>query len=154
MARARLPGKRTLWTLAVAVGAAALVWSAVDRAAGIQRSKIADAVAWDVRGPECRRITEAEFLSGREKGPQGFHYEAVGFYRREGNAECASIYEDGGRGEAVFPVCQFTKPNELLVRTAAGDWYFAPGPRQPATLSVRAGQPRCVLGVRKKAKAQ
>jgi hypothetical protein len=142
---------RTVHDLIGAGVVVALGWWAVDHALTVQRTKLSDAKTWDVRGPECPTITEAQFLSGRKKGPQGFQYEGVGFYRRAGNAECASVYEDGGRSDRFFPVCEFTKPEELLIRTTTGDRYFAPGPRQPATVIVRQGQPRCVLGARKKA---
>jgi hypothetical protein len=147
----RKPLSKAVLHAALGVAAVgALGWWALDHALTVQRTKLSDAKVWDVRGPACPRISEAQFLSGRKKGPQGFDYEGVGFYRRAGNAECASVYEDGGRSDRFFPVCEFTKPQELLIRTAAGDHYFALGPRQPATVTVRRGQPHCVLGGRKK----
>jgi hypothetical protein len=32
-----------------------------------------------------------------------------------------------------------------MVRTPRGDWYFETGPGQPATVSARHGEARCVL---------
>ena len=67
------------------------------------------------------------------------------FARRFGHMSCAMITNDGGRGLGTFPVCQFTSPASLLVRTPRGEFYFAPGIGQPATVSVPPGLPQCVM---------
>ena len=58
---------------------------------------------------------------------------------------CAMIAYNSGRGFGTFPVCQFTSPASLLVKTRRGEFYFAPGIGQPATVSVPHGLPQCVM---------
>ena len=110
--------------------------------------RIADAKAWKIDGPPCPRITQAQFLGVHHKPPQRFEFEGVVFFRRYGHADCAAIRDRGGRGDHRFPVCQFTSPGDLLIRTPTGEWFFRPGPGQPATVSTALGAPRCVMNAK------
>jgi len=140
---------RIAWGL---FGAAVLVssyWYLASEYRDQVKLRIADARAWRIDGPPCSRITPAEFLGNHKKGPRRFEYEGVTFFRRNGHVECAPIYEDGGTSDRFHPVCQFTSPGELLIRTPKGDWYFQPGPGQPATVfASRDAPPRCVLAAK------
>jgi hypothetical protein len=128
--------------------AAATGWHGANRLSDIRRIKVAEAKAWDIRGPACPAITRDAYIEGRGKRSRGFDYQDVGFHRRSGYADCAAIYEDGGLSDRSFPVCQFTSPGQLLVRTGSGEWFFEPGPGQPATVSLRGGVARCVMAAK------
>lgn len=106
---------------------------------------VADAKAWTIAGPPCPPSDAARFLGVHHKPPQRFDFEGVAFFRRTGHVSCAMIRDKGGRGSRLYAVCQFTSPGDLMVRTPAGDTYFAPGPGQPATISTAGGVPRCVM---------
>jgi hypothetical protein len=139
----RIP--RWLWAafLGPLVGWSA--WYMTSNARDAVEQHIADAKAWTITGPSCPRITKAEFLGNHHKGPRRFDFEGVAFFRRTGHAECAVIRDQGGRGNHRFQVCQFTSPDDLLIRASGRDWYFRPGPGQAATVSLATGQPACVL---------
>ena len=107
--------------------------------------RVADAKAWTIDGPPCPTSDAARFLGVHHKPPRRFEFEGVVFFRRYGHVECAAIRNDGGHGERLHPVCQFTSPGDLMIRTEGRDWYFAPGPGRPATVSTANGAPSCVL---------
>jgi hypothetical protein len=106
----------------------------------------ADAREWRIDGPPCPRSSLAEFVGNHHRGPRSFTYEGVTFFRRHGHVECAPIYEKGGHSDRFHPVCQFTSPEDLMVRTDRGDFYFRPGPGQPATIRTTGrADPTCVM---------
>ena len=107
--------------------------------------RVADAKAWKIAGPPCPRITAGQFLGRHRKSARRFDFEGVAFFRRYGHVECAAIRNAGGRGDRRHPVCQFTSPGDLLIRANGLDWYFRPGPGQPATISLAQGRPACVM---------
>jgi len=132
----------------IAFAAAVTAWSGwyltTNYRAAIQL-RVADAKAWRIDGPPCPTMTKAAFLKPRQKGARRFEFEGVVFFRRYGHVSCAAIRDKGGRGGQLYPVCQFTSPGDLMIRTEAGDWYFQPGPGQAATVSTAGGAPRCVM---------
>lgn len=82
-------------------------------------------------------------------GLRSFEYGEATFVRRRGEVECAPIYEDGGRGDTFHPVCRFSRPEVVQVRTVDGAWQFRPGPGHPAVVSVsRGGRAQCVMANR------
>lgn len=139
---------RRAWIALALIGVLSVGWRMVDRYQHIQRTRIADAKDWAIEGPPCPRITEAEFLDGSRKPIRKFDYDEVAFLRRDGHADCAPIYQDGGRGDRFHAVCQFTNPESLQVRTLRGEWAFRPGPGQPATVSTAHGEATCVLAAK------
>lgn len=139
---------RWVWVLAVLAPAASAVWYATHHLSELQRTKIAEATAWKIEGPACPPLAPAEFLKGRKRAPRYFAYEGVRFYRRSGYVDCAAIYYDGGRSDRFYPVCQFTSPGQVMVRTKKGEWYFDPGVGQPATVSTPHDEARCVMASR------
>jgi hypothetical protein len=106
---------------------------------------IAVAQAWTIAGPPCPSVSRDGYLAA-PAGPasHAFQYNDVVFARAYGHVSCNEIKTDGGRGWATFPVCQFTSPEVLKVTTERGDSFFVVGSR-PATVSVRDGQPACVM---------
>jgi len=100
---------------------------------------------WAIDGPACPEISEAEFAAKGLKARQGTVYEGVTFYRQFGHVECTGLRYGGGWSQTVYPVCQFTSPKGLKVSAPHGDHYFEVGAGQPATVSVKDGQVRCVL---------
>jgi hypothetical protein len=122
-----------------------LGWYLIDDYQKVRQQRIADAKAWTITGPPCPTITEAQFLRPHQKGLRRFEFQGAVFFRRYGHVACAAIRNDGGRGGRLHAVCQFTSPDDLMVRTEAGEVYFRPGPGSPATISTAGGAPRCVL---------
>jgi hypothetical protein len=110
--------------------------------------RVRDAREWRIDGPPCPRSSLAQFVGNHHKGPRSFQYEGVTFFRRYGHVECAPIYEKDGRSDRFHPVCQFTGPGDLMVRTARGDFYFQPGVGHPATVSAGPGDPTCVMATK------
>lgn len=98
-----------------------------------------------VLGPPCPELTAAEFAARKLKAPKATNYENVIFARQFGHMDCRSLRYGGGWGTDTYPVCQFTSPAALHVRTARGEWFYAPGPGQPATVATPHGHARCVM---------
>lgn len=147
----RVRGRRSaaapawLWPTLGVAATALLGASLTGRYLSIRNERIADARAWTILGPPCPTITEAELTHELGKGFRSFDYGDVTFSRRDGDVECAPVYYDGGRGDAFYPVCQFSGPGDLRVRTGRGEWRFRPGPGRPATVSAPHGEAGCVL---------
>lgn len=139
----RIP--RWLWWVFLAPLLGWSAWYLTTNYRDAIKLRIADAKAWTITGPPCPRITQAEFLGNHHKGPRRFNFEGVAFFRRTGHVECAIVRDQGGRGGRGFQVCQFTSPDDLMVRANGRDWYFRPGPGQPATVSLASGAPACVM---------
>jgi hypothetical protein len=98
-----------------------------------------------VEGPPCIPLTRAEFEARGLKAPKSTLYEGVEFGRQFGHVECNALRYGDGWGARTYPVCQFTSPTALYVRTEKGAWFYAPGRGVPATVFVPDGEARCVL---------
>lgn len=99
-----------------------------------------------VLGPPCETLTAAAFAARKLTAPKATNYEGVIFARRFGHMQCSALRYGGGWSSETYPVCQFTSPAALHVKTDKGEWFFAPPPGQPATVAIPHGQARCVLG--------
>jgi hypothetical protein len=99
-----------------------------------------------IDGPPCPQLTAAQFAQRGLKAPKATDYEGVVFGRQFGHMDCRTLRYGAGWGTEVYPVCQFTSPNALSVKTARGVWFFHPGPGQPATVATPHGEARCVMG--------
>ena len=66
--------------------------------------------------------------------------------RKAGNASCQDLKRSGGLGLLHDQACQFTGPAALVVTTKKGEFFYIPEVGQPATVYVRDGAPRCVMG--------
>ena len=109
-------------------------------------ANIATASAWDIKGPPCPSLTASEWDARHLKAPKSFDYDGDTLARWSGDASCSDVREKGGTGFGVIKVCQFAGPVSLTARTKKGQFYFSTGVAQPATLIIRDGQARCVLG--------
>ncbi len=98
-----------------------------------------------VSGPPCPQVTAAEFAARRLPKFRATLYEGVVFGRQFGHMDCATLRYGGGWSPAAYPVCQFTGPGLLQVKTDRGEWFFAPGPGRPATAGAPHGKATCVL---------
>ena len=91
-------------------------------------------------------MTEIQFRASPYKPTKVFEYAKVSFGRALGHVSCAEIRYDGGRALfGGYPVCQFTSPAVLEVRTAQGEFYFLPGAGRRATVSTPHGKAECVM---------
>jgi hypothetical protein len=141
--RTRRLGAIPLIGLAVALGGLAALL-AVNWAYH-RTNAIGVAQAWTIDGPPCPTLSRAAFVSGGHSAPRSFEYDGVVFGRQAGHVSCQDVAYGGGRGLGVFPVCQFTSPAVLTVKTRKDEVVYAPGVGQAATVAVQHGEPRCVL---------
>ena len=98
-----------------------------------------------VEGPPCPQFTAAQFAARKLTIRRVTNYEGVIFGRQFGHMDCRALRYGAGWGTETYPVCQFTSPGAVTVKTEKGEWFFAPGPGQPATVAVPRGEARCVL---------
>jgi hypothetical protein len=137
---------KTAWmfpTLVVGFLAFAAGLAGVMIVSGLRAQWAADQY-WKVAGPPCPTLTRQAFQAQSVTPTQSFRMENAVFARAYGYSNCGELPAKGGLEALV--VCQFTNPGVLAVTTAAGDFYFAPGIGQPATVSAGEGPPRCVMG--------
>jgi hypothetical protein len=127
--------------LAIAIAVGAVTFEVVrDRSANI-----ATAQEWDIKGPPCPALTEAEFKAKHLMAPKTFNYDGAMLGRWSGDASCSDVKAGGGKGLRTDRICQFANPTVLTVVTPAGRWFYNVGVAQPATLSIHRDQPKCVL---------
>jgi hypothetical protein len=110
-----------------------------------RNAHIATAKAWDIQGPPCPALTQAEFTAKRYTALKTFPYDDITIGRTAGDASCSDIRDKGGKGFGTNKVCQFTSPATLTVVSPAGSWFFVPGAGQPSTLIIHKAVPRCVM---------
>lgn len=107
----------------------------------------AEASRWTVKGPPCKELSAAEFQAASADGPmQVDAFDDIDFGRAYGHVSCSDIHDDGGRGWGQHPVCQFSSPTRVVVRSGKAQTYFSAPPGQPVTVSVVKGRAECVLG--------
>ena len=106
----------------------------------------AEKAAWDVRGPMCPIVDKADPKRVGHRTPKTFTYNRISFTRHLGDVSCAAFREDGFMSPDTYSVCQFSGPGAVTVDTGARKITFQPGPGNRATVTVRRGQPSCVIG--------
>ncbi|WP_309605089.1 hypothetical protein [Phenylobacterium sp.] len=110
-----------------------------------RKADVATARAWDIQGPPCPGLTQAQFTAQGYKAQHTFDYDGVTIGRHSGDANCSDVKQAGGKGLFNDKVCQFTSPATLTVTSRAGTYFFVPGVGQPATLAIHRDIPRCVM---------
>jgi hypothetical protein len=110
-----------------------------------RNANIATAKAWDIQGPPCPALTQAEWTARHLLAPKTFDYDGVTLGRWSGDASCSDVKAGGGTGLRTDKICQFTNPSVLTVMSPAGRYFYNVGIGQPATLSIHRDVPRCVL---------
>jgi hypothetical protein len=127
----------------VVIGAAALLisfFAVRDRNAAVALAK-----KWDIQGPPCPTLTEAEFNAKHERTPKTFDYDGTAIGRVAGDVSCSDVKDNGGKGLGTDKVCQFTSPATLTVTSPAGRFFFVPGAGRPATIHIHKDVPSCVM---------
>lgn len=127
----------------VVVGAAALL--VTSQGVRDRNASIALARKWDVQGPPCPAMSEAEFQAKHQAAPKTFDYDGTTLGRVAGDVSCSDVKDNGGKGFGTDKVCQFTSPAALTVVSPAGRFFFVPGPGQPATLRIHKDVASCVM---------
>ena len=110
-----------------------------------RKAAVATAKAWDIQGPPCPMLSEAECHAKHWTAPKTFNYDGIGIGRTAGDADCSDVKDSGGKGFGVDKVCQFTSPATLTVVSKAGTYFFVPGIGQPSSLVIHHDVPRCVM---------
>jgi hypothetical protein len=110
-----------------------------------RNENVGQAKAWDIKGPPCPMLTQAEWTAKHWEAKKLLDYGGIRFGRAAGDADCAEIKQSGGFGLFSDLVCQFTSPAALTVTSKAGTWFFVPGVGQPSTLIIHKDVPRCVM---------
>lgn len=105
---------------------------------------MAEYKAWMAAGAPCQALAKGEFDPSQT--PQVTSFGGIKVERSHGAAQCHEILNDEGRGQTLFPVCQFDHPGVMEVSTRKGLFWFSPGYVSPATISVENDTPRCVVG--------
>ena len=82
---------------------------------------------WSIDGTPCPQVSAAEFAMRHLKAPKGLRFSDIEVFRQYGHLSCSVIKDRGGTGQGAYAVCQFTAPNVLRVKTAKGEWLYAPG---------------------------
>lgn len=102
--------------------------------------------AWDISGASCP-VAAAPTSPLSERHPlKVFEYGDISFSRRFGHVSCVAPGEGGPFGRTTYRVCQFTAPALIGVVTANRTVFYATGVGRKATVTVRGGEPSCVIG--------
>lgn len=110
-----------------------------------RNANVGQAKAWDIKGPPCPALTQADWTAKHWEAKKTLDYGGVKIGRVAGDADCADIKQAGGTGLFSDKVCQFTSPAALTVTSKAGTFFFVPGVGQPSTLIIHQDVPRCVM---------
>lgn len=102
--------------------------------------------AWTITGPPCPVVERPAWRVVGSKPPKAFDYGGVGFARHFGHASCVAWREGPLFDTEVTRVCQFNAPGAVTVATEGATVSYQPGVANRATVSVRRGQPTCVMG--------
>ena len=101
---------------------------------------------WTIKGPPCQTVDADEYqLRGGAHATKALEFGAK-FTRQYGHVECTWLGAKDLMAQKAYVICQFTGPNVIKVETAKGVSYFVPGVGEPATVEVRRGVARCVMG--------
>jgi hypothetical protein len=107
------------------------------------------AQGWVTDGPPCAALSaQAYAAKGYAAHERAAVYEGVTFARQFGHVACATPDTGTDLGLVTHPVCQYTSPAAVRVKTAAAEAFFEPGPGEMATVSIEKGRIRCQLGGR------
>ena len=66
-------------------------------------ASVATARAWDIKGPPCPALSEADWIAKRYKAEKHFDYDGVDIGRHAGNASCSDVQDKGGTGFRHHP---------------------------------------------------
>ena len=98
---------------------------------------------WAIDGPACDVPAKPIRF---HRPPRAFTYRGVNFKRYYGSVNCIVAPEGNILSNAGHTVCQFSSPGAVSVTTGGRTVTYEPGFGHPATVSIQAGQPSCVVG--------
>ena len=101
---------------------------------------------WVNTAPPCPRISAAAYRARYAALERPTAYEGATVTRLFGHVMCSDVDTAGSWGLVSHPVCQFTSPNAIRVKTVNADAYFEPGPGNLATVSLEPHAISCTLG--------
>jgi hypothetical protein len=100
-------------------------------------------VEWAIDGPACPVVSKTVRY---HRPPQAFSYQGVRFTRQYGSVYCVVVPDGGVLSSAHHTACQFNAPAAVSVTTARRSILYEPGIGHVATVTIRDGQPSCVIG--------
>jgi hypothetical protein len=137
---------RGLWLAiipALAVVGAVLAWNSTSH----RRLELAQ--GWIGDGPGCPTMSAAAYAAKRYVAAERtIVYDEVIFARQFGHVECKDVDSRGGLGVLSHPVCQFSGPTAIRVKSGRTEAFFEPGIGQVATVNVERGHAQCAMGGR------
>jgi hypothetical protein len=99
-----------------------------------------------IRGPACPMATHAWAQVAGTRTPHQVAYAKTAYRYVFGAADCTSVPDGRFITMDAYYVCQFTRPLMLEVTAAGRTVRYEPGWGRRATVSIRRGQPNCVIG--------
>ncbi|KQY35130.1 hypothetical protein ASD38_00725 [Caulobacter sp. Root487D2Y] len=102
----------------------------------------AEAAAWSLDGPPCPTVDAATYVAAPGVA-KVTTFEDASFEYRVGHMMC--VHRPDAKGWGEHPVCQFTGPVLLAVKTPGTQAYFAPPLMSAVRVGVVDGKARCVL---------
>ena len=100
---------------------------------------------WAIQGPACPVVPEISRAAQGAKPPPPFIYQDVAFAYQIGDVFCEAVPESYFKN-ATYPVCQFDAPAAISVTSRGRAVIYEPGVGRRATVTIRGGQPSCVIG--------
>ena len=142
-----MPARRELLEIAGVLGVLAIVVSLpLIGVYATWSDRRAMRTAWNIDGPSCP-VAAAPTPSASERRPlKVFEYGGASFSRKFGHVSCVAPREGGLFTRTTYRVCQFTAPALIGVVTADRTVFYATGVGRKATVTVRGGEPSCVIG--------
>lgn len=101
---------------------------------------------WTIEGQPCPVVAPPDPAKLERRPLKVFQYGGVSFSRRFGHVSCVSPSEGLLSKRVTYRVCQFTAPALVGVSTGEDVTYFSTGVGRKATVTVRGGEPSCVIG--------
>ena len=102
--------------------------------------------AWTITGPPCPVVARPAWIVVGSKPPKAFEYGGIGFARHFGHVSCVAWREGEVFDSEIYRVCQFNAPGAVTVALRGQTISYQPGVGRRATVSIRKGQPSCVMG--------
>lgn len=143
-AGARFSRRTLLGVVAVGVGIVAGL-SLYDRFLNVRDAGKDSGVAAIV-GPPCPSITPDEIARDGLQTRYSSDFNGLTLGRRFGEISCFEVPAKGGMGVKSYPVCQFSGPDVVTVKSGQSLLSFRPGVGKKASILVEPGAPpRCVM---------
>jgi hypothetical protein len=147
---ARHPALRVAERVGIAVTVVAAVMVALGVLALQWQSRRDDAkayaAAWTMAGQPCPQISRDWFTRLQIEHPAPFAFEGIRGVMAHGGVSCTTLDYADGRKTPPFPVCQFSAPFAVALKTAKGDVYVEPGVGRQVSVTLRGGDLRCLVG--------